>query len=273
MIIESLVIEAMSLVRRKVAATNISNKYGGDVYQEAVRRIEAESSTSMSTQQFHAKQAAEKRDFFRNRTSQGVPSQRVSQEDHNHIIDSILANVNEGIKPPVQSLLKEHGKQKNRDPEWAKRVSTHTHNKKMGKTLEVNKDHPVIRDLKAGGMYGQTYKGALQRSTYSGFAALLFSGSQLVRNQQLMQQQINKLQEDLTQIKSEVARANARLDDAELWRAEAVSMYSDGMSFGKIAKQLGKPKSTVNDHINSLVKDGKLSARPRTVSYKGSTYP
>lgn len=261
MIIESLVKEAMRSVRRKVPADDIRSKCGNASYNEAVRRVEIEPTTETTTQQFFAKQKAEKLAFFRNRTSKGIRSQRASQQDHDHIVNSILSIVNEGNKPAVPTLLEAYGTKNNRDPEWAKRVATQAHNKKMNKTFQTNKDHPVIQDLKDGRMFTQTHRGALLRSTYSGLAELLFSGSQIVRIQRLIRQQLDEMQEELAIVKIEVARANARLDDIEQWKNDAVVLYNSGKSLRNIAEKVGKAKSTVADYLNTLIKAGTLTPK------------
>ena len=216
----------------------------------------------MTPQQFHAKQEAERREFYRKRTTQGNSPQRVSQQDHNRISDFIFNEVDAGKKPAVRPMLEAYGKEHNRAPEWAKCAAVQTHSKKIAKTLAARKDHPVLQDLKEGRMLSQTHKSTLQNATYSGFAELLFSGSQNVRSQRALQAEVHELRTHVTAVEAEAARANTRLNESEQWKADAVELYLAGKSYGDIAALVHKGKSTVNDYIRSLISAGKLPKRP-----------
>lgn len=259
----------MKEVLKGASEGKMANRYGLDVYNEAMKRLAVERGTHMTLQQLYAKQEAERRAYFRERTSQGVKSQRASQQDHNAIVDSILRSINDGIKPDVLALLRAYGDANDRDLVWVKRIASQTHNKKMGKTLQLHKSHPVIQELKDARMFTQTHKGAIQRSTYSGLAELLFSGSQNVRKQRHMEREIEELREMIARLKADVAKMHARVDDSEYWKVKTKEMHVEGMSCGKIAERLGKAKSTINDYIRTLVKAGILLPRTRQVLTKG----
>lgn len=262
MFIESLVCQAIEMLKQGCTREQIEGKCGVASHIEAVKRLPSEPGPeSMTPQQFHAKQEAERREFYRKRTAQGNKAQRVSQQDHNYIVDSIFDSVHAGTKPAVRPMLEAYGKEHNRAPEWANRVAAQTHSKKIAKTLAGKKDHPVLQDLKEGRMLSQTHKSTLQNATYSGFAELLFSGSQNVRNQRDLRQRMDALEAELAVVRAKAARANTRLNEADQWKANAVELYIAGKSFAEIANKVGKGKSTVNDYIRSIIRAGKLEAR------------
>lgn len=260
---ENLVTYAMEDIRNGMTAEKCGSRYGDGIYAEAVKRLKSEPSfENMTPQQFHAKQEAERREFYSKRTAQGNKAQRVSQQDHNYIVDRIFDSVHAGTKPAVRPMLEAYGKEHNRASEWAKRAAVQTHSKKIAKTLAAKKDHPVLQDLKEGHMLSQTHKSTLQNATYSGLAELLFSGSQTVRSQRDLRQRMDALEAELAVVRADAARANTRLDEADQWKADAVKLYLAEKSFAEIADRVGKGKSTVNDYIRSLISAGKLSKRP-----------
>lgn len=259
MIIESLVLDAIRLLRQNKSAHEVQSRCGIAEYAEAVKRLQNQ--PSMTAQQFFAKQEAERREFFRNAAANGKKPQRVSQQDHDYIVGSIFESVDAGTKPTVRPMLEAYGREQNRTPEWAERVAGHKHPRKMGKTLAEYKNHPVLQDLKEGRMRSQTHKSALQNSTYSGFADLLFSGSQNVRTQRAMQQRMDALEVELAAVKTEAARANARIDASEQWKTAAEQLYHAGESYNAISNKVGKSKSTVGEYILARIRSGELEPR------------
>jgi hypothetical protein len=247
--------------------SSIASTYGPRYAELVQERLDAQGYKSVSTdglspQQFHAKIQRMQKEYYCNRSAQGIKTQRVSQHDHNCIVDSIFDSVHAGTKPAVRPMLEAYGKEHNRAPEWAKRAALQTHSKKIAKTLAAKKDHPVLQDLKEGRMLSQTHKSTLQHATYSGLAELLFSGSQTVRGQRDLRQRMDTLEAELAVVQADAARANTRLDEADQWKADAVELYLVGKSYADIAETVGKGKSTVNDYIRSLISAAKLSKRP-----------
>jgi len=206
---------------------------------------------------FYAKQDAEKAQFFRELRAQGVEFHRVSQNDHDFIFDSILTTVDAGAKPAVKPMLREYGERQGYAPEWAERVATRTYPKRVRKSLKAKQNHPVIRDLKDGHMLTQTHQSALKNSTYSGLAALLFSGSQSTREKRAMQARMDALEARLAAAEADAARANARLDikDAGLdWkeRARAILAAESGISKRELARRVGVHESTVRKYLAEI---------------------
>jgi hypothetical protein len=258
MVNELLVSEAIARARKGDPKEAIASACGIKACDEALRRIQAKPTISLTSQQFYAKQSAEKREFFRNRPPEAERPHQVSKADHCAIVSSILKSVQAGEKPCVLTLLKEHGTRNNRTDDWAIRVRTHRHSKRMTVTLKEYKDHPVLQDLRSGGMLSQTHKGALIGSTYSGFSELLFASSQLVRKNKHLEQQLTERQDELRQLQIETPR----LQPAENWKDEAVKLYSStSQSIRSIAAKVGKSKSTVDDHIQSCIKTGSIVNR------------
>jgi hypothetical protein len=244
-------------------ASTVSPKYAQLVQERLdARGYSADSSDGLSPQQFHAKIQKMQREYFLNRSAQGIQTQRVSQQDHNFIVDSIFNSVHAGTKPAVRPMLEAYGKEHSRATAWAKRAAVQKHSKKLGKTIAIKKDHPVLQDLKEGRMLSPTHKSTLQNATYSGFAELLFSGSQSVRSQRELQKRMDTLEAELAVVRADAARANTRLDESEQWKADAVELYGAGKSYADIADIVGKGKSTVNDYIRSLISAGKVPKRP-----------
>ena len=239
----------------------VDSKCGSAAHIEAVRRLQSEPSPeSMTPQQFHAKQVAERREYFRNRSTQGIQAQRVSRRDHNYIVDRIFNSVHAGTRPAVRPMLEAYGKEHNRAPEWAERVAAQTHAKKMGKTLAAKKDHPVLQDLKGGNMLSQTHKSTLQNATYSGLATLLFSGSQNVREKRALQQRMDALEAELAAIRAEAARANARLDlkdSGQDWkeRARAILAVEPNISKRELARRVDKDEKSIRKYLQDIKGD------------------
>lgn len=240
---------ALQDLRNGAKGQKVAQTYGIASHSEAAALLANETPT---LKQFMAQQAAEKRDFFRSRTSQGLKTQRATQQDHDAIIAYVFQSINDGEKPKVLSWLKTYGASNGRNAEWAKCVARHTHNKKMKVTLQGYQTHPVIQDLRHGNLFTQTHKGMLLRATYSGFAEMLYSSSQIVRNHKTMQSRNQELETLLVSAEFEITRTNALLEIGERWKGEAVAMHSEGISCRKIAEQLGKPKSTVHDYLRAL---------------------
>lgn len=249
MIVIDLVEIALQELRSGANAKTVAKRYGDATQCEAAKRLEKE---APSLKQFMARQAAEKREFFKSRTRLGLKTQRATQQDHHAVIAYIFQAVGSDEKPNVFSWLRTHGANNGHPPEWAKCVARHTHSKRMKVSLGTLQDHPVINDLRDGHLFTQTHKGVLIRATYSGFAALLFSNSQIVREHRVMKDQKKELEASLVVARLEIAKANARLELSESWKSEAIAMRRNGVSCRKIADQLGKPKSTVNDYLRSL---------------------
>jgi ribosomal protein S19E (S16A) len=263
MVNELLLSEAIARARKGDPKEAIASACGIKVCEEALRRIQAEPAISLTPQQFYAKQSAEKRAFFRDRPPEAERPHQVSKADHCAIVASILKSVQAGERPCVLSLLKEYGTKNNRAEDWAIKVRTHHHSKRMTATLKEHKDNPVLQDLRSGGMLSQTHKGALIGSTYSGFSELLFASSQLVRRNKHLEQQLTERQDELRQLQVETAR----LQSTENWKDEAFKLYSSTkQSIRCIAEKVGKSKSTVDDYIQTCIKTGSLLRRSSTVS-------
>lgn len=255
---ELLVKEAIDRLRKGDPKDAIARALGIKACDEALKRIQAKPATSLTPQQFYAKQSAEKRAFFRDRPPEAERPHQVSKADHCAIVASILSNVQAGEKPCVLSLLKEFGTKNNRSEDWAIKVRAHRHSKRMTATLKEHKDHPVLQDLRSGGMLSQTHKGALIGSTFSGFSELLFASSQLVRRNKHLEQQLTERQDELRQLQVETAR----LKPTGNWKDEVVKLYnSTSQSIRCIADRVGKSKSTVDDHIQSCIKTGSIVRR------------
>jgi hypothetical protein len=216
----------------------------------------------LTTAQFAAKQAAEKRAFYKQRAASGHRAYRATRQDHSIIAASIFESVNAGIKPAVPIILRAYGEVQKRPPEWAMRVATQKRPKRMGETLKAYNGHAVIQELRDGRMLTQTHKSALQNSTYSGLAELLFSGSQSTRERRAMKQKIGALEARVSAVEAEVVRAHTRMDVSEQWKNDAASLYRDGKSYGCIAVAVGRSKSTVHKLIETLIAAEKLAARP-----------
>jgi hypothetical protein len=256
-----------SVIARKETISTIARTFGPTFAELVQKRLDArghsaDSTDGLSPQQFHAKIQRMHREYFQNRSAQGIQTQRVSQQDHNFIVDSIFDSVHAGTKPTVRPMLEAYGKEHSRPPTWAKRAAVQMHAKKLAKTIAAKKNHPVLQDLKEGRMLSQTHKSTLQNATYSGFAELLFSGSQSVRIQRALQKRMDTLEAELAVVRADAARANTRLDESEQWKADAVELYGAGKSYADIADIVGKGKSTVNDYIRSLISAGKVPKRP-----------
>lgn len=226
--------------------------------QEAIREYLARNPAGgMTPQQLHAKHEAERREYFRARAAQGHKVHRVTQADHDSIVSSIFDSVDEGTKPAIRPMLEAHSKQRGYDAEWAKNVVARRHPRKMAKTLAAKKNHPVFKDLKEGQMLSQSHKAALQNATYSGLAALLFSGSQTVRNQRRLQQRMEALEAELASVKAEAARANARLDSKDAgkdWKetARAIRAAEPTIANRELARRVGVSESTVRKYLAAL---------------------
>jgi hypothetical protein len=206
---------------------------------------------------FYAKQDAEKAQFFRELRAQGVEFLRISQNDHDFIFDSILNTVDAGTKPAVKPMLREYGERQGYAPDWAERVATRTSPKRVRRSLKAKQSHPVIRDLKDGHMFTQTHQSALQSATYSGLAALLFSGSQSTREKRAMQARMDALEARLAAAEAEAARAIARLeikDAGRDWkeRARAILVAEPGMSKRELARRVGVHESTVRKYLAEI---------------------
>jgi hypothetical protein len=181
----------------------------------------------------------------------------VTQADHDCIVGSIFDSVEEGVKPAVRPMLEAHCKQRGYDAEWAKAVSGRTYPKKMAKTLATKKYHPVLNDLKEGHMLSQTHKSALQHATYSGLAALLFSGSQTAREKRSMADRMSALEAELAAVRAEANRANARLDIKDAgkdWKeqARAILAAEPSISNRELSKHVGKGESTIRKYLNEI---------------------
>lgn len=244
----------------KESISSISRKMGqqwANAVEESLTARGHRSIGNMTPQQFFAKQEAEKREFFRNRTAKGDKSQRVSQQDHDYIIGGIFDSVDAGTKPAVRPMLEAYGREQRRSPEWAVHVAGHKHSRKMGKTLAAYKNHPVLQDLKEGCMLSQTHKSMLRNSTYSGFAELLFSGTQSVRRQRAIQQRMDALEAELAAVRAEAARANARLDlkdQGKDWK-EAVRIIlaaEPGIPKRELARRVGMSEGSIRIYMKSL---------------------
>lgn len=260
---ELLVNEAIDRLRKGDSKDAIASALGSKACDEALKRIQAKPVTSLTPQQFYAKQSEEKRAFFRDRPPEAERPHQVSKADHCAIVASILNSVQAGEKPCVLTILKEHGARFNRTEDWAMRVRTHRHSKRMTATLKEHKNHPVLQDLRSGGMLSQTHKGTLIGSTFSGFSELLFASSQLVRKNKHLEQQLTQRQEELRQQQI----ATARLQPTANWKDEAVKLYNNtSQSIRCIAEKVGKSKSTVDDHIQSCIKTGSILRRSSAVS-------
>lgn len=223
--------------------------------REAVEKYLAGSRATPA--RFYAKQDAEKAQFFRELRAQGVEFHRVSQNDHDFIFDSILNTVDAGTKPAVKPMLREYGERQGYAPEWADRVATRTYPKRVRRSLKAKQNHPVIRDLKDGHMLTQTHQSALKNSTYSGLAALLFSGSQSTREKRAMQARMDALEARLAVAEADAARANARLDikNAGLdWKEEARAILAaeSGISKRELARRVGVHESTVRKYLAEI---------------------
>ncbi len=168
---------ASDVIAGRKTISSIAERIGPD-WAESVRQVCANrghiKNGNQTAQHFFAKQAAERRKFFRARTIEGNRIHRASQQDHNYIVKIIFDSVDAGIRPDVRFALESYGRLQQRAPEWASSVAARKKMRKMGKTLAAYKDHAVLRDLKAARMLSQTHKSALQGSTYSGLAELLF---------------------------------------------------------------------------------------------------
>lgn len=211
----------------------------------------------MTPQRFHAKQDAERTQFFRELRAQGVEFHRASQRDHDFIFDSILDTVDAGVKPAVKPMLREYANQQGYEPAWAERVATRTYPKRVRRSLKAQQNHPVIRDLKEGHMFTQTHQSALKNATYSGLAELLFSGSQSAREKRAMQARMDALEARLAAAEADAARANARLDikDAGLdWKekARAILAAEPGISKRELARRVGVHESTVRKYVAEI---------------------
>lgn len=253
-----------AVMEGKERICNIESRMGQQWANDVKESLKARgyfSNEKMTPQQFFAKQDADRRAFFQNRSAQGIKTKRVSQQDHNYIVGRIFDSVDASTKPVVRSILEAYGREQHRAPEWAARVAGHKHPRKMGKTLAEYKDHLVLKDLKEGGMLSQTHKSMLQNSTYSGFAALLFSGSQNARERRAMKERIGTLEARVFAVEAETARAHARIDASEQWKTDAVDLYRAGKSYGAIAVQTGKGKTTLYEYIQILISAGKLEVR------------
>jgi DNA-binding NarL/FixJ family response regulator len=106
-------------------------------------------------------------------------------------------------------------------------------------------------------MLTQTHKSALQNATYSGLAALLFSGSQTVRSQRQIRQRMEALEAELAAVKAEATRANARLDIKDAgkdWKeqARAIRAAEPAIANRELARRVGVSESTVRKYMTSL---------------------
>jgi hypothetical protein len=226
--------------------------------KEAVREFLAGSGTGLSAQQFHARQQAERRKFFRERAAPGHKPHRVSQPDHDYIVGCIFDSVDAGTKPAVRPLLRAYGEERGYAPDWAERVSGKAQPRKMVRTLAAKKNHAVLKDLKEGRMLSHTHKSALQNATYSGLAELLFSGSQIVRTQRQAQERMAALETELVIVKAEAARINARLEIQESgkdWQeqARAIREVESAISNRELARRVGVHESTVRKYLKRLI--------------------
>lgn len=258
MAIEYLVLEAMRMIQQNNPEQAVRSRYGQDAYAEAVKRLQDRPNPpDLSTAQFHAKQAAEKRAFFQRRAANGQKAHKASQQDHNCIVSSIFATIDAGNKPAVPSILRTYGEEQNRPPEWAERVATQKRPKRMGKTLAAYSEHSVIQELKEGRMFTQTHKSALQNSTYSGLAELLFSGSQSVREKRAMQKRVDAMEAELASVRAEAARANARLDLKDAgkdWKeaARAILQTQPNLSNRALAARVGKNEKSIRNYLKEI---------------------
>lgn len=258
MAIESLVLEAIRMLQQNKPEQDVRSRCSNAAYDEAVKRLQEQPNPlDLSTAQFAAKQAAEKRAYFHRRAANGQKAHKASQQDHNCIVGSIFATIEAGDKPAVPNILRVYGEEKNRPPEWAERVATQKRPKRMGKTLAAYNEHSVIQDLKEGRMFTQTHKSTLQNSTYSGLAELLFSGSQNVREKRAMQKRMDAMEAELAAVKAEAARANARLDlkdQGKDWHeaARAILAAEPGTSNRELARRVGKDEKSIRNYLKAL---------------------
>jgi hypothetical protein len=263
MIVEPLVLEALRLLQQNKPAYEVQSRCSQAAYAEAVKRLKDKPSVfDLTTAAFAAKQAAEKRAYYQHRATNGQKAHKASQQDHNNIVGCIFASVDAGHKPTMPIILRAYGEEQNRPPEWAERVATQKRPKRMGKTITAYSEHAVIQDLREGRMFTQTHRSTLQNSTYSGLAELLFSGSQSTREKRAMKERIATLEARVSATEAETARAHARIDASEQWKTDAVDLYRVGKSYGFIALQTGKGKTTVHEHIQALISAEELEARP-----------
>jgi hypothetical protein len=218
--------------------------------QEAIRRHLA---GSMTPQQFHAQQNAERMKFFRELKAQGHTGLSASQRDHDFIFDKILTTVDSGAKPAVKPLLREYAAQQGYAPEWVERVAAKNQPRKTAKSLKAHRQHPVIQDLRDGQMLTQTHQSMLKNATYSGLAELLFSGSQSTREKQDMRARLLALEAKLAAVEAVAERANARLNviDAGLdWKEKARSVLGaePGISKRELARRVGQSEGSIRKY-------------------------
>lgn len=250
---ESTILGAMDSIRKRVKVESIYQVWGIDAYNEAVKRLQLEPTTGPTTRELLAKHAREKREHFKNLAIQGVKSYKASQQDHDHIMTYILSCVDRNNKPAVSMWLKLYGTQNGRDSKWAERVRTQTNSKRLNKTLAALSNHPVIIGLKAAGMFSQSHKGALTKSTYTGFSELLFSWNKAALERQQMLEYITALEMKVHIANTEATRAKVKMLKSEDWKVEALSLHSEGLSYKQIAEQVGKAKTVVYEHIKKSI--------------------
>lgn len=223
-------------------------------YQQAIRdHISRHKAGGMTPQQFHAKQAAELKKFNQDRATQGFLAQRLTQRDHDCIFTSILGTVDAGLKPAVRPMLRKYGQGQGYAQEWADKVATYKQPKRMRKSLAKNSRHPVIRDLKEEGMFSQTHKAALQNSTYSGLAELLFSGSQSARRLSALEAKDREKDARIAALEKQVSATKNReaLEDAgaTTTKAKVLALRARGLGRAEIARTLDMKLATVNYHL------------------------
>jgi len=203
----------------------------------------------MSCQQFFAMQHQQKREFLRQKYIEGMRFHGLTETEHDELMASIFAFVDAEVEPKVTCLLHEMGKAKGKPPEWAPAVASRVNSKKTGRTMREQADHPIINDLREGSMYSPTHKGALQKATYIGKAALLFSGSQQARRMRKLEQQLQDNTQRIKALELAAGDAKARLASVEDWQEKAEAMSKAGSSYGAIADALGRSKSTVSTYL------------------------
>lgn len=106
-------------------------------------------------------------------------------------------------------------------------------------------------------MFTQTHKSALQNSTYSGLAELLFSGSQSTREKRALKERIAALEARVSMVEAEAARANARLDLKEAgkdWKEEArmIRVAEPGISNRALAARVGKNEKSIRNYLKDI---------------------
>jgi hypothetical protein len=108
---QRLIASYAAMVRSGEATIETFQRKNHDAIREYLARNPA---GGMTPQQFHAKQEAERRAYFRTRAAQGGKSHRVTQADHDCIVGRIFDSVDGGTKPTIRPMLEAHGRPTNR---------------------------------------------------------------------------------------------------------------------------------------------------------------